>query len=135
VTFTSLPFNAASDTGPSEAAEQARQLEMVLSIARLVAMVLGPLMVVLLIWMILRKGQPRGQAMVVKTTAPVLPASGPTSGDSEPELEPVGARELPSATRHDGEQDRIRSELRSIAESNPASVAQLIRTWLAEDRR
>ena len=59
VTLTSLPFNGVTELKPLEAAEQARQFETILSIARMVAMVLGPLMVALLVWMILRKGRPR----------------------------------------------------------------------------
>jgi flagellar biosynthesis/type III secretory pathway M-ring protein FliF/YscJ len=48
--------------------------------------------------------------------------------------EPLPVRELLGAGRQNPEQDRIQRELRAIAESNPASVAQLIRSWPSEDR-
>jgi flagellar M-ring protein FliF len=142
VTLTSLPFNGADDLKPMEAAEQARQFETILSIARLVAMVLGPLMVALLIWMILRKGRPRPALQAMQPAlagGPVAVSVGALAGaeeagSAEEELEPLPTRELMGGSRQDPEQDRIRRELRAIAESNPASVAQLIRSWLTEDR-
>lgn len=140
VTLTSLPFSGVSEKGPSEAVEQARQFEMMLSIARMVAMVLGPLLVMLMVWMILRKGRPRSQALVMSAAAAAPMAAISTSveagdHDAPPAPQPRPARELLGGGRQDPEHERMRSELRAIAESNPASVAQLIRTWLTEDRR
>lgn len=132
VTLTSLPFGGLADRKPIESVESARQFETVLSIARMVAMVLGPLLVVLMVWMILRNGRPRIESSLVTSGAPALTA--PATLEAPPESAPLPARDWGSS-KGDAEQDRIRRELRAIAESNPSSVAQLIRTWLAEDRR
>ncbi|MFN0074119.1 MAG: flagellar basal-body MS-ring/collar protein FliF [Chloroflexota bacterium] len=135
VTLTSMPFIGAGVLKPVEAAEQARQLEMVLSVARMVAMVLGPLMVVLMIWMILRKGRPRPQPVVVNAAPASAGALTASEIVEEEPATPLPVRELLGSGRKDPEQERVRRELQSMAESNPASVAQLIRSWLAEDHR
>ena len=126
VTLTSLPFSAAGTAKPAEVAEQARQRETMLSIARMVAMVLGPLLVVGMIWMVLRRSRPKPEKPEIKdvTEKPVegkaLTAEQQLAALPEPETDP--------------EQARIEKELVRIAKNDPAMMANLIRTWMAEDK-
>jgi flagellar M-ring protein FliF len=126
VTLTSLPFSAEGRAKPAELAEAARQRETMLSLARMVAMVLGPLLVVGLIWLVLRRGQQkpaRPEISEVKDDMKldrVLSAEEQVAALPEPEIDP--------------EQQRIEKEVVMMARNDPTMVANLIRSWLAEDR-
>ena len=125
VTLTSLPFSAAGTVKPAEIAEQARQRETMLSLARMVAMVLGPLLVIGMIWMVLRRSRPKPEKPEIKdvteqsTEAKAL-AAEQLSARPKPEIDP--------------EQARIEKELIRIAKNDPAMMATMIRTWMAEDK-
>jgi flagellar M-ring protein FliF len=125
VTLTSLPFSAA-DKKPAEIAEAARQREMSVSILRAVAMVLGPLMVVGLVGLILRRGRRPVERPRITIGAPIE--------QTQTALVEQDQIELPAPRQEDQEQVRVREELVSMAETDPAVVAQLIRTWMQEDR-
>ena len=126
VTLTSLPFSIEGQTKPAEVAEAARQRETLLSLARMVAMVIGPLLVVGLIWLVLRRSR----------QAPVKPAITELEA---PVLErPLTAEEQLAALPEpdvDPEQQRIEKEVTTMARNDPTMVANLIRSWMAEDRQ
>jgi flagellar M-ring protein FliF len=126
VTLTSLPFSATGTAKPSEIAEQARQREMMLSIARMVAMVLGPLLVVGMIWMVLRRSRPKAEKPTIKEVAP-----GPVEGTALTPEQQLAALPKPEV---DPEQIRIEKELVRMAKNDPAMMASLIRSWMAEDK-
>jgi flagellar M-ring protein FliF len=132
VTLTSLPFNTAGTLKPAEIAEQARQREMGLSLMRMVAMVLGPLMVVGIIWLVVRRSRPKQEKPQIKeVTSQQAQLLAP---DGTPILSEQQKAALPKPAEVDPEQARIEKELVRIAKSDPAMMANLIRTWMAEDK-
>ncbi len=126
VTLTSLPFNAVGAAKPAELAEQARQREMMLSVARMVAMVLGPLLVVGMIWLVLRRSRPKPEKPEIKDIAANAKVNGALTAEQQmaslpkPEIDP--------------EQARIEKELQQMAKLDPQMMATLIRSWMAEDK-
>ena len=129
VTLTSLPFSAAGTAKPAEIAEQARQREMMLSLARMVAMVLGPLLVVGMIWMVLRRSRPKPEKPEIKdvTGEPRVDANGQPHRRRSRWRPSRRPRSIPSRLR-------IEKELIRMAKNDPAMMASLIRTWMAEDK-
>lgn len=127
VTLTSLPFNAVGAAKPAELAEQARQREMMLSIARMVAMVLGPLLVVGMIWMVLRRSRPKPEKPEIKDVAANSKVNGALTAEQQ-------MAALPKAPEIDPEQARIEKELQQMAKLDPQMMATLIRSWMAEDK-
>jgi flagellar M-ring protein FliF len=127
VTLTSLPFNAVGAAKPAELAEQARQREMMLSVARMVAMVLGPLLVVGMIWLVLRRSRPKPEKPEIKEVAA---ANAKVNGalTAEQQLASLPKPEI------DPEQARIEKELQQMAKLDPQMMANLIRSWMAEDK-
>ncbi|MGE3269631.1 MAG: flagellar basal-body MS-ring/collar protein FliF [Chloroflexota bacterium] len=126
VTLTSLPFNAVGAAKPAELAEQARQREMMLSIARMVAMVLGPLLVVGMIWMVLRRNRPKPEKPEIKEVAGDAKVNGQLTAEQQ-----VAALPKPEI---DPEQARIEKELVQMAKLDPTMMANLVRSWMAEDK-
>jgi flagellar M-ring protein FliF len=126
VTLTSLPFNAAGTAKPADIAEQARQRETMLSLARMVAMVLGPLLVVGMIWMVLRRGRPKPPKPDIKDVT-----DKKTEGKALTAEQQIAALPVPEV---DPEQQRIEKELVRMAKNDPAMMANLIRTWMSEDK-
>jgi flagellar M-ring protein FliF len=126
VTLTSLPFSPAGTVKPADVAEQARQRGMMLDIARMVAMVLGPLLVVAMIWLVIRRSRPKPEKPEIAdvtdkhTENPALTAEEQLAALPKPEVDP--------------EMARIEKELVTIAKNDPAMMASLIRTWMAEDK-
>jgi flagellar M-ring protein FliF len=125
VTLTSLPFSPAGTAKPAEIAEQARQREMMLSLARMVAMVLGPLLVVGMIWLVLRRNRPRPEKLEIKDVT-----------EQSTDQKALTAEQLAALPKPevDPEQARIEKELVRMAKNDPAMMAGLIRTWMAEDK-
>ena len=126
VTLTSLPFSAAGTVKPAEVAEQARQRETMLSLARMVAMVLGPLLVVGMIWLVLRRNRPKPEKLEIKDVTEQ--STDPKALTAEQQLAALPKPEV------DPEQARIEKELVRMAKNDPAMMAGLIRTWMAEDK-
>ncbi len=126
VTLTSLPFSPSAEKKMAEAADAARTREMIFSVLRMLAMALGPLLVVMLLWMVLRKG--RSRAAGPRITIAESAAGQAAAFDDRPH------RELPRAKPADPEQERVQRELNQMANNDPAMVAQLVRTWMSEEK-
>ncbi|MFN8634018.1 MAG: flagellar basal-body MS-ring/collar protein FliF [Chloroflexota bacterium] len=127
VTLTSLPFSPAGTIKPSDVAEQARQRQMMLDIARMVAMVLGPLLVVGMIWLVIRRNRPKTLKPTI-TEVTEQEAEAQAALKAEQELAALPVPEI------DQELARVEKELVRMAKSDPAMVASLLRTWMAEDK-
>jgi flagellar M-ring protein FliF len=128
VTLTSLPFNAAGTARPADIAEQARQRETMLSLARMVAMVLGPLLVVGMIWLVLRRSKPKAEKPKIED---VSDKSKNADGKALTAEQQIAALPVPDV---DPEQQRIEKELVRMAKTDPTMMANLIRSWMAEDK-
>lgn len=127
VTLTSLPFNAAGTAKPAEVAQQARERETMLSLARMVAMVLGPLLVVGMIWMVMRRSRPKPPKPEIKDVTEKKIEGQALTADQQ-------LAGLPAPPEPDPEQIRIEKELVRMARNDPAMMANLIRGWMAEDK-
>ncbi len=143
VTLTSLPFSSANDRRVGESADDARMREFVVTVARLLAMALGPLLVSLLLWRVLKRDK--------RTAAGPVISVAPLSRDEAHALEaghtaelPLGEQRrrlqggpaaVPQISEEEREQIRMQEELTQMAKSEPVAVAQLVRTWLQEDRK
>ncbi|HZR99615.1 MAG TPA: flagellar basal-body MS-ring/collar protein FliF [Chloroflexota bacterium] len=143
VTLTSLPFSSANDRRVGESPDDARMREFVVTVARLLAMALGPLLVSLLLWRVLKRDK--------RTAAGPVISVAPLSRDEAHALEaghtaelPLGEQRrrlqggpaaVPQISEEEREQIRMQEELTQMAKSEPVAVAQLVRTWLQEDRK
>ncbi|MBI3964356.1 MAG: flagellar M-ring protein FliF, partial [Chloroflexi bacterium] len=133
VTLTSLPFAPSPEKKIAEVAEAARQTEYTMSLARLAALVVGPVLIVGLILLTLRRGRPRRGSLPSIREIQDYPAA--LDRRERRALKDGKSAELPPARVDDPEQVRITQELTTMANSDPAAVAQLVRSWLQEDRR
>jgi flagellar biosynthesis/type III secretory pathway M-ring protein FliF/YscJ len=123
---------------------EAAQREQMLSYAHLAALAVGPILLMLVLWLILRGGKRRApaKAEAVPTVADAL-ANLPDGVDRigvDPVLEPGAPRRTPTRPvaqpiADDPQKIYIREQIESLAQTNPAMVAQLIQTWMDEDRR
>jgi len=128
VTLTSLPFSVTGTAKPADIAEQARQRETMLNLARMVAMVLGPLLVVGMIWLVLRRSRPKPEKPEIKEVKPQ--DTDPTALTPEQQM-----AALPKAPEIDPEQARVEKELVRMARNDPSVMANLIRNWMNEDKK
>ena len=135
VTFTSLPFSAQPPVSPE--LEALRQREQWLQMLRLGALILGPLVVVALVWLILRRGRSRqaAPAISVEPVAPPLLAPAETvAAATEAVAAAATAGEL-TPSKEDLQYANVQRELSEMARNDPEAVAGLIRAWLAEERQ
>lgn len=126
VTLTSMPFSPAVDQRAAQMAEIARQREMVLMVARTVAMIVGPLLIAALILLVLRRGR-RSNPQLDISLPPALP--GGRRHLEQPQARPG----LPAPAPVEVERAHLQQELGNVARADPSAVAQLVRAWLAED--
>jgi flagellar M-ring protein FliF len=144
VTLTSLPFSSLNDRRVGENPDDVRMREFVVTAARLLAMALGPLLVSLLLWRILKRDKRSAAGGPLISVSPLSVGqahaleAGHTAelplGEAALRLH-GGAAAVPQISEEEREQMRMQEELTEIAKSEPVAVAQLVRTWLQEDRR
>ena len=134
LTVTPIPFDKTNNQAAGEAAEQQK---LILSIARIVATALGPLLLLVFLWLILRRPRRRvGVAEIGPARLPLLAAamaetsSGLAGSGQIPEAESLV--QLPSA--EDQRRAKMRRQIVELVRENPATVAQLMQTWLEEDK-
>jgi flagellar M-ring protein FliF len=144
VTLTSLPFSSLNERRVGENVDDMRMREFVVTVARLLAMALGPLLVSLLLWRILKRDK-RAPAGPIINVEP-LPVDGTPAleagAEATRELPVVEQRKriqaaitAPQITEDEKQQIRLQEELTQIARAEPVAVAQLVRSWLQEDRK
>jgi flagellar M-ring protein FliF len=123
---------------------EAAQREQLVSYARLGALAVGPLLLVLVLWLMLRGGKRRAVAAdtAVPNVAEALAhlARGVERLPFEARQEPAAPRGVPprpiaQPIADDPQKVYIRDQIHNLAQTNPAMVAQLIQTWMDEDRR
>jgi flagellar M-ring protein FliF len=143
VTLTSLPFSSLNDRRVTENADDARLRELVVTVARLLAMALGPLLVSLLLWRILKRDKRAPAAGPRITVAPLSLDEAHALEEGHTAELPIGEQRRrlaaavapPQISGEERDQIRMQEELTQIAKSEPVAVAQLVRTWLQEDRK
>jgi flagellar biosynthesis/type III secretory pathway M-ring protein FliF/YscJ len=107
------------------------------------ALAAGPLLMLVVLFFMLRRGRKRQAAdrlpggndaaatapkvvEVVEESAPAVAVPGRTNKPSSPVAQPI---------TEDPQKVYIREQIQMLGKSNPATVAQLIQTWMDEDRR
>jgi flagellar M-ring protein FliF len=128
---------------------EAAQREQLMSYGRLGALALGPLVLLVALWLILR-GSKRRSVVAAAPTQAAAPTSVadaladlplgvervPADGSLDPAALPrMPGRSLAQPIAEDPQKIYIRDQIQSLAQNNPAMVAQLIQTWMDEDRR
>jgi flagellar M-ring protein FliF len=142
LTVTALAFNRAELQITQVAMEEAAQKDQLMSYVRLGALALGPLLMLIVLFVVLSRGRKKENLVVLKDkieaeATPVLPAIGaPVPGapimPGRPN-KPFTPVAQPIA--EDPQKAYIREQIQALGKSNPATVAQLIQTWMDEDRR
>jgi flagellar M-ring protein FliF len=124
---------------------EASQREQLMSYARLAALALGPVLLLIVLWLILRSGKRRAAAPAAAAAPSVaealadlpdgverVPADVPIAPAAPPRMP---GRPMAQPIAEDPQKIYIRDQIQSLAQNNPAMVAQLIQTWMDEDRR
>jgi flagellar M-ring protein FliF len=142
LTVTSLPFNRADFLLQQQAMNDAAQKEQLMNYLHLAALGLGPLLMLVVLFFIFRRGRKKVVLEVAESAAadatgslpklgetadaPVMPTAPTAPRPSKPLGQPIG---------EDPQKLYIREQIQLLGKSNPATVAQLIQTWMDEDRR
>ena len=140
---TPLAFNRQELQTTEAAMADAAKREETLAYAHIAALALGPVLLLLVLWLVLRGG--RKVTVVRKTAAAAhngaLLVPGVERLTVEAMTDPSAARRLamprPVAQpiAEDPQKVYIHEQIQGLARNNPAMVAQLIQTWIDEDRR
>jgi flagellar biosynthesis/type III secretory pathway M-ring protein FliF/YscJ len=119
VTVSTMPFAAVAALQADDGAGFARQMELILSIARILAMLIAPIILLVAIRFILNR---RG---------------GPTDGRSGKDAAAIlraTQEALPAPKAADIAQARLQQELSHLARTDPSAMAHVVRSWLQEDK-
>jgi flagellar M-ring protein FliF len=141
LTVTSLPFNRQELVTAQAEMEQVAQKQQMMDYVHLAALGVGPVLMLIVLFVLLRRGRRRGSpdmvaganvltaprvVEVVEKSAPARVVPGRTSKPSAPIAQPI---------TEDPQKVYIREQIQMLGKSNPGTVAQLIQTWMDEDRR
>jgi flagellar M-ring protein FliF len=157
VSVAALPFNRSESERMQQQLEEARRWDLALSGARLLAAVLGPVLLLVALWLLLGRpgrlpqGVPAEGASSRRAVVPtgVSTESAATGGVTAPRSEEASLEQqeedeeplwtLPGPTREQKLKARrrtaIRDQITRLATQSPDTLAQLIQTWIDEDRR
>jgi flagellar M-ring protein FliF len=136
LTVTPLAFNRDELLTTQAAMTDAAQKEQLMSYVHLGALVLGPLVLLIALFIILGRGRKKSAAK-----AEALAAEAPQPLTIEALAAPVAPLTRPAKPAiaqpiaEDPQKVYIRDQIQALGKSNPATVAQLIQTWMDEDRR
>jgi flagellar M-ring protein FliF len=144
LTVTAVPFNRQDLLTQQTALAEATKQDQLMNYLHLGALALGPLLMLGVLFFIFRKGRKRQAPQVVEAVAET--SEEPTAVNLPPLVEAVdGQAAAATATRfgkpvtqvivEDPQKAYIREQIQSLGISNPATLAQLIQTWMDEDRR
>jgi len=138
LSVTALAFNRDELLATQAAMTDAAQKDQLMSYARLGALALGPLLMIVVLFFMLGRGHKK---TVAEKAAIALEAATAKIGEVAPVATPVAPPSRPGKPSmaqpivEDPQRAYIREQIQSLGKSNPATVAQLIQTWMDEDRR
>jgi flagellar M-ring protein FliF len=140
LTVTPIAFNRDELVATQTAMNDAAQKDQYMSYARLGALAIGPILMLLVLFLLLRGGRKKAAPAATQPEAAATTA-GASVDESTPAVAPV-APSVPGRKPHvaqpiseDPQKVYIREQIQVLGKSNPATVAQLIQTWMDEDRR
>jgi flagellar M-ring protein FliF len=148
----SLAFNRQDLLANQAAMADATQKEQLMNYLHLGALVIGPLLMLLVLFLILSRG--RGKSAEEKAALKAAKAAAKAAAKTLSKDRPTKVEDIIAAaaapTRgasnkqstdvsqpivEDPQKVYIREQIQMLGKSNPATVAQLIQTWMDEDRR
>jgi flagellar M-ring protein FliF len=139
LSVTALAFNRDELVSAQASMTEAAQKDQLMSYARIGALALGPLLMIVVLFFMLGRGRKKTGAekaamaleeAVAKTAAEAPAAPTPIMPPSRP-----GKPAMAQPIAEDPQRAYIREQIQALGKSNPATVAQLIQTWMDEDRR
>ncbi len=144
LTVTSLAFNREELQSTQAAMADAAQKDQVMSYARLGVLALGPLLMVIVLFFVLSRGKRKKDKTSGTAEAAVAAQAAALAQPARaaPEAQPVMLARpnkpfVPNAQpiAEDPQKVYIREQIQTLGKTNPATLAQLIQTWMDEDRR
>ena len=144
LTVTSLPFNRQQFVDDQQALKDATQKEEIMGYAHLAALALGPLLMLALLFFLFKRGGKKNKKVIVlETPAESAPDAASVTTSAAEQLAaavPVvtakkAAAPVGQPIGEDPQKVYIREQIQVLGKSNPGTVAQLIQTWMDEDRR
>jgi flagellar M-ring protein FliF len=139
LTVTALAFNRDELLATQVAMADAAQKEQLMSYLHLAALVLGPLLLLVALFLILSRGRKKTVAEAAGLAADAIAAVATEVVVAEPAFALPGVRPgkavIPVAIAEDPQKIYYREQIQQLGKSNPGTVAQLIQTWMDEDRR
>jgi flagellar M-ring protein FliF len=142
LTVTALPFNRDELLATQVALVDVAQKEQLMSYLHLGALVLGPLLMLVALFLILKRGRKKTvseAATVAAAAAAVEKIAEAIDGsvvipNGRPGAKP-GAAVTGQPISEDPQKIYYREQIQQLGKANPGTVAQLIQTWMDEDRR
>jgi flagellar M-ring protein FliF len=136
LTVTSLTFNQTDLQAAQTAMADAAQKEQLMTYLHLAALALGPLVMLGILFFILTRGRRKSSTQVLEANEAAQQPSLVEAPDAAPK-QPVrpGKQVVSQPISEDPQKVYIRDQIQLLGKSNPATVAQLIQTWMDEDRR
>jgi flagellar M-ring protein FliF len=145
LTVTAVPFNRQDFLAQQAALADATKQDQMMNYLHLGALALGPLLMLGLLFFIFKKGRKKQPAQVVEAAVAEAPVEESAIAGLPPLVETVDADAMAAAAARlgkvnsviveDPQKVYIREQIQSLGMSNPATLAQLIQTWMDEDRR
>jgi flagellar M-ring protein FliF len=141
LTVTALAFNRDELLATQTALADAAQKEQLMSYLHLGALVLGPLLLLVALFFILSRGRKKTVAeaaaqaaqAIAEATVPIVDeAVGPGVVAA---MGALGKVVVATPIAEDPQKAYYREQIQQLGKSNPSTVAQLIQTWMDEDRR
>jgi flagellar M-ring protein FliF len=141
LTVTSLPFNRQQFLDDQQALKDATQKAELMNYLHLGALALGPLLMLVLLFFLFKRGKKKVTVIespveaAAEAPAPVATemdaaAAIVSAAKNSKQAAPVG-----QPISEDPQKAYIRDQIQLLGKSNPGTVAQLIQTWMDEDRR
>jgi len=142
LSVTPIAFNNTEMQTTQAQMADAAQKEQLVSYAHIGALALGPILLLIVLFFMLRRRKPAAQ--VVTTVIEAVPSPELVAGGTEitdGAAPAIAGRPMkpglpiPQPIVEDPQKQYIREQITSLGSTNPATVAQLIQTWMDEDRR
>jgi flagellar M-ring protein FliF len=140
LTVTALPFNRDELLSTQAAMNDAAQKEQLMNYLHLGALAVGPVLMLIVLFVLLKRGRKKSasadesvnaDAQMPRPHIVAAPDAAPTPGPMRPARPPMVAQ----AITEDPQKVYIREQIQALGKTNPNTVAQLIQTWMDEDRR
>lgn len=139
----SIPFDRSAFASDAKAMEEKQQWETYLQLGRIGAMIIGPVLLLLLFYLVVFRRRPAGSYSVRQLPHNIKPglagpaaiaAIGQASGVETQSLEkPVEDFQAQPVVAEDPQHRFLREQVTGLVRTKPEVVAELVQNWLKED--